>query len=232
MGVLFKKENIKKTILTFCYLILGVLFCSLLTKMFNFAEFVLCYLLLLVGIICIVVYALLPSDDKDFKILVFGIVATALGFMMMVWARFFGVMLSAIICYSGVSLIVSSVKQKQKGERAWITEFVVGILVTTLSVVTAVLSGTNTAKNILSIFVGVMLLINGGFGVSELILIVKNEKQASVNGGDVELKENAGEELLDEKTGNEADGITEGKTENLNQEQLKRSADNVVKSDE
>lgn len=195
MRTFFKKENLKKTIFTFCYLLLGILFCTLLTKMFNFAEFILCYFLLLSGIVCVVIYALMPSEDKDFRLLIFGILALLFGFFMLLWPRFFGLFLSAIICYSGVSLIISSLKQKKNQEQGWVTEFVVGIVVASLSLVTAILSGTNTAKNILSIFFGIILLVNGGLGLAELIKLAKIERQeikTAVN-KEVDVKENVEE---------------------------------------
>lgn len=195
MKTFFKKENLKKTIFTFCYLLLGVLFCALLTKMFNFAEFILCYFLLVSGIICVVVYSLMPSEDKDFRLLVFGILALLFGFFMLLWPRFFGLFLSAIICYSGVSLIISSLKQKKNQEHGWVTEFVVGVIVTSLSLVTAILSGTNTAKNILSIFFGLILLINGGLGLAELIMLAKKEKvQTNAIVEEIEISESLAEE--------------------------------------
>lgn len=177
MRTFFKKENLKKTILTFCYLVFGVLFCTLLSRMFNFAELVLCYLLLFTGIVCVIVYSLSPSDDKNFTTMIFGIFAIGLGLLIILLPRFFGVALSVIIGYSGVSLIISSLKQKNKGENNWIAEFVVGVVITVLAVISAVLSGTNTAKNILSIFVGVILLANGVWGLAELIALSKAEKQ-------------------------------------------------------
>lgn len=180
MSIFFRKENLKKTIFTLCYLILGVLFCVLLTNMFNFAEFVLCYCLLLSGIICVVVYSLMPSDAKNFRLFLFGLIALIFGVFILLWPKFFALILSAIICYSGVGLIVSALKQRKNHEQGWITEFVVGIVVTSLSIVTAILSGTNTAKNILSIFFGIILLINGGLGLAELIMLAKKEKSKTV----------------------------------------------------
>lgn len=177
MSVFFKKENLKKTIFTICYLVLGLLFCVLPTRMFNFAEFVLCYLLFVAGIICVVFYSLMPGNDKEFKVMIFGILGLLFGLFIMLWPKFLGLSLSAIICYSGVSLIVSGLKQKKEHKNEWVTEFVVGIVVSVLALATAILSGTNTAKNILAVFIGIMLLLNGVLGLSELIVLAKKEKK-------------------------------------------------------
>lgn len=175
IDIIFRKENLKKTIFTLSYLILGLLFCVLLSRMFNFVEFVFCYILLASGIICIVIYSLVQSSDKNFRTLILGIVMLLFGFFMILWPRFFGITLSALICYSGVSLIISGLKRKQNKDNSWITEFVVGVVVTALAIATAILSGTNVAKNLLSVFFGILLLINGGFGLAELVGIIKNE---------------------------------------------------------
>lgn len=196
MNILFKKENLKKTILTFCYLVLGVFFCLMPKRMYNFVEFVLCYLLLAAGIICIIIYSLMPSDDKEFKLLIFGVLSTAFGFCMILWHKFFGVFLSAIICYSGVCSIVSALKQKRAKERGWVTEFVIGIIVTVLSITTAIFSGTNVSKNILSIFVGVILLLNAGFGISGMVVLIKSEKKNLAEN----VKENTSNEVKTETT--------------------------------
>lgn len=217
MNILFKKENLKKTILTLGYLVLGVLFCLMPKRMYNFVEFLLCYLLLAAGIICIVIYSLMPSDDKEFKLLVFGVLATAFGFCMILWHKFFGVFLSAIICYSGVCSIVSSLKQKRAKERGWVTEFVIGIIVTVLSITTAIFSGTNVSKNILSIFVGVMLLLNAGFGISGMVVLLKNKKKIPAENvkettKNNEVKTETAEVSLDAKVADEtAEGLQDVK---------------------
>ena len=178
MMTLFKKENLKNTLLTFIYLIAGIMFCVLPTKMFNFVETALCFVLLVVGIVCIIIHSLLSTEDKPLKLLIYGIVGVGLGLCMLV-PRTFGVLLSIIIGYSGVSMIISGLKIKKTGQKTWITDFVIGIVVTTLSVTTVVLSliGSSVGKNILAIFFGVILLINGIYLLVQMISIILKEKE-------------------------------------------------------
>ena len=70
MKTLFKKENLKNTIFTLMCLVFGVLFCVMPAKMYNFVESALCFVLLAVGIVCIVIYSLMSADDKILKVLI------------------------------------------------------------------------------------------------------------------------------------------------------------------
>lgn len=178
MNIFFRKENLKTTIFTIIYLLFGVLFCVMPTKMFNFTESVLCGGLLVVGFVCVIVYALMPADDKIYRLLIYGILSLVLGVLMLILSKFFGIILSIIIGGSGVSLIIDSVKEKKLGLSTWITDLVVGIVVTALAVVTMVLSGTNVIKNMIAVFFGIMLLIEGIYHLVQLIIIAKIFKQA------------------------------------------------------
>ena len=64
MKTLFKKENLKNTILTLVYLIFGVALLVSPVNMFNFVESALCFVLLAVGIVCVFIYSLMSADDK------------------------------------------------------------------------------------------------------------------------------------------------------------------------
>ena len=155
MKVLFKRENLKLTISTILYLIFGVLFCVVPVRMFNFAEMALCVLLLGIGIVCVVIYSLMSHDDKPFKMLVYGIIAVVLGVLILMWPRMLGIVVSVIVGFSGILLVLEFCKNRKKGIKTNITELVIGIIVTILSVIAIVLSGTNVSKNLLSIFFGV-----------------------------------------------------------------------------
>lgn len=176
MNTLFKKENLKTTIFTFLYLILGILFCALQVTMYNFVESVLCVILLGAGVISVVIYALMSQEDKIFKLLFFGIISLTLAILMLVWPRFFGIILSIIAGLGGLMTFVDSLKDKKKGIKTWVTDFVIGLIVVLMAIVTIVLSGTNVAKLILSIFFGIIFLTQGIYGLVQLIILVKKEK--------------------------------------------------------
>ncbi len=176
MKVLFKKENVKSTISTILYFIFGILFCLMPVKMYNFVETILCTLLLGVGIVCVLVYSLMSHDDKPFRLLLYGIISTVLGLLMLMWHRLFGVILSVIIGYSGVLLIIEFYKNKKHGEKTNVAELAIGIVVTILSITAIVLSGTNASKNLLSIFFGVICLTQVIYNIILMIKILKTEK--------------------------------------------------------
>lgn len=178
MKTLFKKENLKNTILTLVYLIFGVALLVSPVKMFNFVESALCFVLLAVGIVCVFIYSLMSADDKILKLLIYGIIGLLVGLFMMLVPRLFGVLLSLIVGYSGVSMIVSGVKLKKEGQKTWITDFVIGVVVSALSVTTIVLSliGSAIGRNILAIFFGIILLTNGIYNLVQIILMLKKQR--------------------------------------------------------
>lgn len=188
MKVFFRKENLKTTILTMVYLIFGVLFCLAQVKIFNYVESALCFVLLFCGIACIVIYALMSSDDKDFKLFIYGIIAAVFGFLMILFSSFFGIFLAIIIGYNGVVLIIQSLKDKSKLNKTWITSFVIGIIVVVLAIITIILSGTNAAKKILSLFFGIMLLVEGIYNLIQLIQMAVREKK-NKNKTEVDINE-------------------------------------------
>ena len=178
MKTLFKKENLKNTILTLVYLIFGVALLVSPVKMFYFVESALCFVLLAVGIVCVFIYSLMSADDKILKLLIYGVLGLLIGLCMMLVPRLFGVLLSLIVGYSGVSMIVSGVKLKKEGQKTWITDFVIGVVVSALSVTTIVLSliGSAIGRNILAIFFGIILLTNGIYNLVQIILMLKKQR--------------------------------------------------------
>lgn len=177
MKEFLKKKNLKETAIMLVYMIIGVLFLAMPVKIFNFVEMALCVILLIVGVVCIVVYSLMSVEDKEFKTLLYGIILLSLGLCVIFVPRSFGIILSLIIGYGGVSLILSGIKLKKKSDKSWISEFVIGIIVSVLSVLTLILSGTNVAKKIISIFFGIILLINGIYSLIQMIVLKKKQKE-------------------------------------------------------
>lgn len=219
MKTLFKKENLKNTILTLVYLIFGVALLVTPVKMFNFVESALCFILLAVGIVCVFIYSLMSADDKILKLLVYGIIGLLIGLFMMLVPRLFGVLLSIIVGYSGVSMIISGVKLKKAGQRTWITDFVIGIVVSVLSITTIVLSllGALIARNILAIFFGIIFLTNGIYSLVQIILMLKKQKENK--------KKELAEKLV---SGEETTEIVEEEKEPVVEEQLEESVEESV----
>lgn len=201
MKTFFKKENLKNSILSLVYLVFGLMFCILPIKMFNFVESALCFILLIVGIVGILIYSLMAVEDKDFKMLLYGIVGMALSICMFLLPRLFGIILSVVIGLGGVSMIISAIKLKKAKNSQWISDLIIGIIVSALAIVTIVLSGTNVAKKLIAIFFGVMCLINGIYSLVNLIILAKKESKLSkLNQKETEKPEELVSEAKEEKT--------------------------------
>lgn len=225
MKTLFKRENLKNTILTLVYLIFGVALCVSPVKMFNWVESALCFVLLVAGIICIVIYSLLSLDDKPLKLLVYGLIGAGLGLCMMLVPKTFGVLLSLIVGYSGVSMILSGVKLKKAKQKVWITDFVIGVVVSALSVTTIVLSllGAIVGRTILAIFFGIILLTNGIYSLFNIIKLLKKEKENKKK----VLAENA---VSGEETTEIEETIVKETTEEVAEEPIKETTEAVVET--
>ena len=224
MKELFKKDNLKQTCFTMLYLVFGVMFCTLLGTMYDFVESALCFALLVFGVIFLCIYALLPGDDKIPKLLFYGIFGMVFGILILLYRKFFGIVLSVIVGYNGVILIISAIKDKKKKEAAWITSFVIGIIVVVLAVVAMILSGTNAGKIILSIFFGVILLLNGIFNLVTLIVKINKEKEQKK----IQVGENNSSEVDDNKTDKDAVGTEkEEKIENSKYHQISENSQNL-----
>ncbi len=189
MKKLLTKENLKNILMTTVYVVFGVLFLVMPVRILTFTESVLCFILLGAGILCILVYSIMSTEDKNFKVMLFGVIAVILGMCMMFVSRFFGIFLSILVALGGVSLLLSGIKLKQEKQKTWITDFVVGIVIIALSITAIVLSGTNVAKRILGIVFGVILLTNGIYAVVNwIVLSSKSKKKKSLIDGSEELK--------------------------------------------
>lgn len=188
MNVIFKKENLKKTIFCILYLVFGLMICILPSRMFNFVETALCIILIFAGIFCILVYSLMPSDAKMFKMLIYGIVSLGFGFLMLFVAKFFAIFLSALIGINGVILIIDAMKEKKQIKQGWIASFVIGIVVTVFALAVMILSGTSVSRNLLAVFFGIIFLINGIYLAVDLgIIISKSSKIANTEQEKIEV---------------------------------------------
>lgn len=209
MKTFLKKENLKSTIYSLVYLVFGLLFCIMPAKMFNFVESALCFVLLIAGIICVLIYSLMSIEDKEFKMLLYGIVGLVLGICMFLFQRLFGIILSIVIGLGGVSMIVSGIKGKKTKNPQWIADFVIGLIVTTLAITTIVLSGTEVAEKIIAIFFGIMCLINGIYSLVGLILLIKKEGKQTSSEDSEETKSETQEKVETEKVEESEDLKTE-----------------------
>ncbi len=224
MRTFLKKENLKKSILCLVYLILGVMFCIMPVKMFSFVESTLCFVLLIVGVIGILSYSILSAGDRSVKVILCGIACLILSIFMILVPRLFGIIVSIIIGFGGACLIVSGIKLKKQKKVQWISDLVVGIIVTLLAVLTIILSGTNSAKKIIAIFFGAMCLLNGIYSLVNLIILAKKKDdqteklETSEPAQKVENHENLNEKTQETADAQKVENETETAKENANEQ--------------
>jgi choline-glycine betaine transporter len=203
MKELIKKENIKLTISALVYLILGVMFCVGLNRMVDFAESTISFVFLVIGAIFVLIYGLLPSDGKVYKVLVYGIIMLGLGLLMVFYRKFFIIALAVMIAYGGVVSIMDAINKK-KENTPWVPECVVGVVVVALAVMVIILSGTNAAKNIIALFMGATFLIEAAIEIIALVKIVKAAKPKVKDNVEVVEATEENTAIEEVKTGNES----------------------------
>jgi len=176
------KNNILKILLIVLYIVVGILLLIQLNGMLNFIESVLCAVLFVAGIIFIVLYALVPYENREYKFLLYGILCVGLGVLMIFVPRFFGIILSGIIGFGGFSLILENIKSKRDGNKMKIVDLIVGIVVCLLALSTLVLSIVYPEKDILAIIFGINLLVLGIYNLVVLIIIFTHKDKVVENG--------------------------------------------------
>ena len=188
MKVLLKKENIKLLLSAVIYFVLGVLFCTLLGRMVEFAETAICFVFVILGTVFLLIYGLLPGDGKILQLLIYGIVLLGVGLLILMFRTFFIIALSFVIAYGGIQSIMSSIKLKKQNQK-WKGELITGSVIVALALAVVILNGTNIASNIIAIFLGVTFLIEATFEAVAIVKLVKLAKNIP--------DENKTEELVD-----------------------------------
>ena len=201
MKELIKKENIKLTLSAAIYLVFGVLFCVFLNQMVDFAESAICFVFLIAGAIMMLIYGLLPADAKIVKILVYALAMLIIGLLILFVRKFFIFALAAIIAFGGIQSITDAIKEK-KENKPWIVQIVIGSVIVALAIAVIILSGTNTAKNIISLFLGITFLIEAIIEIVALVKIVKMAKEQEKNGKVELLKQNNDADFVQEESEN------------------------------
>lgn len=156
-----KKEQIKAIILSSIFIIFGVLFCAMPTKMMTTIETVVCVALIVYGVVNIFVYCLVNSESKEISRLLKGALATGIAILLMFVGAIFVFCLGLIVVLSGVVYIVSAVKDKKANDKKWWTGLVVGIALSVAGLAISILFNTKIAQNIVMVVFGITLIADG-----------------------------------------------------------------------
>ena len=168
-----KKEQLKAIIISSVMLVLGVLFIALKDEMLGMLQTVVCFALLAFGIIEIVIYCFLNTEDRDYSKLVIGALATALALLLIFVGILFVIILGLVVAVSGVMFIKSSIDDKKEGDKQWWIGLIIGILFLILGVAVAILYNIDVLKNIIMIIFGATLIFEGIMGFVFVFILHK-----------------------------------------------------------
>ena len=168
-----RKEQLKAIIISSVALVLGVLFIVLKEEMLGMLQTVVCFALLAFGIIEIVIYCFLNTEDRDYSKLIIGAVATVLALLLIFVGILFVIILGLIVAVSGVMFIKSSIDDKKEGDKQWWISLIIGVLFLILGVSVAILYNIEVLKNIIMIIFGATLIFEGIMGFVFVFILHK-----------------------------------------------------------
>lgn len=174
----FKQEKIKTIIISSVMIVLGILLCVIPEKSLNVLEMISAIGLILFGTISIVIYCFTPVLFRDIVMLIKSIVSLGLGVMILFIPSFFVFGIGLIVAISGLEKFGGAIDHKNNDSKRWIVDLVFGIFVFMLGTATVVLCNTSVASNILMLYFGISIAVDG---VASLILVfVLNRKVKKV----------------------------------------------------
>ena len=168
-----RKEQLKAVIISSVALVLGVLFIVLKEEMIGVLQTIVCFALLIYGIIQIMIYCFLNTENKDYSKLIFGTIATVVAVLLIFFGILFIILLGLIVAFSGIVFIKSAVDDKKEGDKQWWISLIIGILFLTLGVAVAILYNIEVLKNIIMIIFGATLIFEGVMGFVFVFILHK-----------------------------------------------------------
>lgn len=155
------KKQIESIIISAVLVCLGVLFIVLKAEMLGVIETIICFALLGFGVIEIMIYCFLNTENRDYSKLIVGAVATVLALLLIFVSVLFVIILGALVAISGVLYVKKAIQDKKAGDKNWWGMLVIGILVFALGLSVAILYNLESLKNLIMILFGITLIFEG-----------------------------------------------------------------------
>lgn len=165
---IFFNEKFRVILISMLMVALGIVFCVVPEKSMNAIELIIAVGLVLVGMVYIFGFCFAPDFAKEARILLIGLLATALGILVIFVPSALVLGIGIIYGYAGLSRIGLSIDEKLAGDRSWWIEFASGIIVFALSLSLIILRSTSIAASIVMIYMGSCLI---AMGVFNLVLV-------------------------------------------------------------
>lgn len=182
------KEQIKSLIISSVLVCLGILFVVLRSGMLGVIETIVCFALLGFGVIEIMIYCFLNTENRDYSKLIIGAVATVLALLLIFVGVLFVIILGVVVAISGALYIKRAIQDKKAGVKNWWGSLIIGIIVFALGLSVAILYNLKSLKDLIMILFGITLIFEGISGLvftfvlhKELKLFAKSVKTNAVS---------------------------------------------------
>lgn len=173
---ILKKEKTRVVITSVLMIVLGILFCALPEQSLSTLETIVAAVLIFVGIIYIIGFCFAPDFSREASLLIVGLLATALGIMVIFVPSSLVLGIGLFAGFSGLRRIGFSIDSKYMGDRNWWIDLAYGLFVFVLGVLLIIFRCTSIAVNAVMIYMGVSLLIEG---IMNLVLVFALKREVT-----------------------------------------------------
>lgn len=178
-----------------CAFIFGVLFCVLSQSGIDIVKTILSIAVLGYGIFYLISYCILSMDGRDSLSLLHAIGGVAVGVLLIFVPSFFVSVISVIVVILGLARVYDNIKAKKEGNDTQKSKSVIGIFEAILGVALLVLCNTSVPQLLISIYLGVLLILESAINGVYLYFEIASQKY--------QLKPASEDVVADSKTANE-----------------------------
>lgn len=173
---LLDKNQWKILIISTLCVIFGVLFCCLSGTMLDTMKTVLASVVLVYGGICMVCYCVVSLEIRNVTTLMHALVSISLALLVLFISSFFVSAVAGVIAIFGIVRVVGEVKSKKQKGNFLVSMLVVGIVEIVSSVVLIVFANVNMSVAVVTIYTGVLLILEGLMNLVSIYVTIKSQK--------------------------------------------------------
>lgn len=183
------------SIASVCAFIFGVLFCVLSQSGIDIVKTILSIAVLGYGIFYLISYCILSMDGRDSLSLLHAIGGVAVGVLLIFVPSFFVSVISVIVVILGLARVYDNIKAKKEGKDTQKSKTIIGGFEIVLGVALLVLCNTPVPQLLISIYLGVLLILESAINGVYLYFEIASQKY--------QLKPTSEDVDADSKTANE-----------------------------
>ncbi len=175
MSILLK-EKARVILTSIVAIILGILFCAIPGKSLDALEMFVAGVLIFVGVVYVLGFCFAPEFSKEASILIIGMVAIALGILVLFIPSSLVLGIGLIAGLTGLKRLGLAIDAKYLGDKNWWIDLIFGLGVFILGMLLIIFRCTSIAVNAVMIYMGATLIV---FGIMNLVLIFALKREVT-----------------------------------------------------